>query len=194
MLRRWLRRGHTAGCRRRRSARLNKRGERVHMFDRRGILTLFATAALTVAMALPAMAATVLPASFAGKAIGTGSGSLTDDGKTLTIKGSGADIQDTDTDAFYFVSTPVSGDGNIAAHLMSATGGASDGGERVGLMIRGDLDPDSAHATIQLWKGKYVRLPIVCLVVGHLLTANPCNLAHACSFRLEHGEAEKAAE
>jgi len=99
-------------------------------------------------MALPAMAATVLPASFAGKAIGTGSGSLTDDGKTLTIKGAGADIQDADTDAFYFVSTPVSGDGNITAHLTGAKGGADDGGERVGLMIRGDLDTDSAHATI----------------------------------------------
>src|SRR6266851_4111991 len=155
MLRRWLRRGHTAGCRRRRSARLNKRGELVHMLDRRGIFTLFATAALAVAVALPAMAATVLPSSFAGKAMGTGSGSLTDDGKTLTIKGAGADIQDADTDAFYFVSMPVSGDGNITARLMSATGGADDGGERVGLMIRGDLDPDSAHATINESNNNY---------------------------------------
>ncbi len=125
------------------------------MLDRRGIFTLFATAALAVAVALPAMAATVLPSSFAGKAIGTGSGSLTDDGKTLTIKGAGADIQDADTDAFYFVSTPVSGDGNITAHLTGAKGGADDGGERVGLMIRGDLDTDSAHATINESNNNY---------------------------------------
>src|SRR5712692_6498881 len=131
-----------------------QRGERVHMFDRRGILTLFTTAALALAHALPAAAA-VLPASFAGKAIGTGAGSMTDDGKTLTIKGSGAAIQDTDTDGFYFVSTPVSGDGNITARLTGATGGASDGGERVGLMIRGDLDPDSAHATVNESNNNY---------------------------------------
>jgi len=127
------------------------------MLDRRGNLTLFATAALALAVALPAMAAstTILPSSFVPKAIGTGSGSVTDDGKTLTIKGAGADIQDADADAFYFVSAPVTGDGNITAHLTSATGGAPDGGERVGLMIRGDLDPDSAHATINESNNNY---------------------------------------
>ena len=125
------------------------------MFDRRGILTLFATAALALGVALPAMAATVLPTGFAGKGIGAGTGSIKDDGTTLTIQGSGADIQDTDTDAFYFVSTPVSGDGSLTARLTSAKDGASDGGERVGLMIRGDLDPDAAHATINESNNNY---------------------------------------
>jgi hypothetical protein len=41
---------------------------------------------------------------------------------------------------------PVTGDGNITARLTSATGGAPDGGEKVGTMIRGTLDVDSAHA------------------------------------------------
>ena len=125
------------------------------MFKRRGICALFVSTSLALVVALPAMAATVLPSSFAGKAMGTGSGSLTDDGKTLTIKGAGADIQDADTDAFYFVSMPVTGDGNITAHLTGATGGADDGGERVGLMIRGDLETDSAHATINESNNNY---------------------------------------
>jgi regulation of enolase protein 1 (concanavalin A-like superfamily) len=115
------------------------------MLEKRGFHTLFIAAALAFAMALPAAAA-VLPTDFAGKAIGDGGGSIKDEGNKLTIQGEGADIGDVDQDHFFFVSREVTGDGHITARLNSATGGAEDGGEKVGLMIRADLDPDSAHA------------------------------------------------
>jgi regulation of enolase protein 1 (concanavalin A-like superfamily) len=117
------------------------------MFEKRGLFTLFSTAALALALALPAAAA-VLPTGFAGTAIGDGSGSVKDDNTTLTIQGAGADFADFDLDSFYFVGAPMSGNGNITARLTGATGGAEDGGERVGLMIRADADPDSAHAAL----------------------------------------------
>jgi regulation of enolase protein 1 (concanavalin A-like superfamily) len=50
---------------------------------------------------------------------------------------------------------PLTGDGSLTARLTSAKGGADDGGERVGLMVRGDLDPDSAHATINESNNNY---------------------------------------
>jgi hypothetical protein len=100
---------------------------------------------MAVLTALPAMAATVLPSGFAGKGIGAATGSITDDGTTLTVKASGADIPDDTADSFYFVSMPVSGDGNITARLTSATNGAGPG-EKVGTMIRETTDVDSAHA------------------------------------------------
>src|SRR6266511_2447833 len=117
------------------------------MSERKGILTLFATAALALALAIPAVAA-VLPDGFAGKAIGSGGGSLKDDAGKLTIQGEGADIGDVDQDHLFFVSREVTGDGNLTARLNSASGGADDGGEKVGLMVRADLDPDSAHAMV----------------------------------------------
>jgi hypothetical protein len=116
------------------------------MFKKRDLFTLCVTTTLALGVALPALAATVLPAGFAGKGIGAGTGSITDDGTTLTIKGAGADIPDDTADSCYFVSMPVTGDGNITARLTSATGGAPDGGEKVGPMIRETLDADSAHA------------------------------------------------
>src|SRR5437660_11619850 len=137
------------GCRRGRSAGGRRGGETgIPMFKRRDLFALFVTAALALVVALPAMAATVLPASFAGKGIGAGTGSITDDGTTLTIQAKGADYQDADTDSFYFVSMPVTGDGTITARLTGAKGGADDGGERVGLMIRETTDPDSAFAAM----------------------------------------------
>jgi regulation of enolase protein 1 (concanavalin A-like superfamily) len=115
------------------------------MSERKGIFALFATTALTLALALPAAAA-VLPDGFAGKAIGAGGGSLKDEGGKLTIQGEGADIGDVDQDHMFFVSRELTGDGSLTARLNSATGGADDGGEKVGLMVRADSDPDSAHA------------------------------------------------
>jgi regulation of enolase protein 1 (concanavalin A-like superfamily) len=106
---------------------------------------LFVMAALALAVALPATAQ--LPDGFTGKAIGDGSGSVKADGGKLTIQGEGADIAD-DQDHFFFVSREVTGDGTMTARLNSVSGGAEDGGEKVGLMVRADSDPDSAHAMI----------------------------------------------
>jgi regulation of enolase protein 1 (concanavalin A-like superfamily) len=114
------------------------------MFRTKGLALLFITAALAVAAALPAAAQ--LPAGFAGKAIGSGGGSFKAEGGKLTIQGEGADIADTAEDHFFFVSGEVTGDGSMTARLNSVSGGADDGGEKVGLMVRADADPDSAHA------------------------------------------------
>src|SRR5687767_2104585 len=97
------------------------------MLERRGIFTLFATAALGLAVALPAVAAE-LPAN--GKAIGDGGGSVKVEGGKYTVQGEGTNIDD-DQDHFFFVSTPLPGDGSVTARLSSATGGVpSDGGAR----------------------------------------------------------------
>src|SRR2546428_1706649 len=140
--------GETVGCRCGRSTCERKKGERDHMVKRQGLFMLYVIAALALVVALPAMAATVLPSSFVGKGIGNGGGSITDDGTTLTIQAKGADYEDADTDSFYFVSMPVTGDGTITARLTGAKGGADDGGERVGLMIRETTDPGSAFAAM----------------------------------------------
>src|SRR5688572_6147439 len=102
------------------------------MLVKRGLHLFSITAILALAMALPAAAA-VLPAGFTGKAIGDGGGSIKDEGDKLTIQGEGADIGDVDQDHLFFVSQEVTGDGQITARLNSASGGADDGAEKVGL-------------------------------------------------------------
>jgi len=116
------------------------------MHEKRGIAALFVTAALALAIALPAVAQ--LPEGFTGKAVGAGSGSVEVKEGKFTIQGAGADLADTASDSFFFVSRQLSGDGNITARLNSATGGADSGDEKVGVMIREDFDADSAHATV----------------------------------------------
>jgi regulation of enolase protein 1 (concanavalin A-like superfamily) len=116
------------------------------MVERRGMFTLLVTLGLALVLALPAAAQ--LPAGFTSKAIGSGGGTVdVKDGK-FTIQGKGADLTDTAGDSFFFVSTEVTGDGNITARLTGVTGGADSGEEKVGAMIRETFDPDSAHATI----------------------------------------------
>src|SRR5207247_2658106 len=62
-----------------------------------------------------------------------------------TVTGSGADLWGTDSDHFQFASTPVDGDGNITARMLSTTGGhLDDGWEKNGVMIRADFDQDAA--------------------------------------------------
>lgn len=112
------------------------------MFERKSIGAFLISAALAL-VALPAMAAELPPN---GQAIGDGGGTVKVDAGKFTVTGEGADIGDVDQDHLFFVSTPMTGDGNITARLNNATGGAEDGGEKAGVMIRADLDPDSAYA------------------------------------------------
>lgn len=115
------------------------------MCERRGIATLFVVAVLALATALPAVAQ--LPEGFRSNAVGDGSGSVEFREGRFTIKGAGADL-DASSDSFFFVSRELTGDGNITARLVRVADGPESGDEKVGLMIRGDFDPDSAHATV----------------------------------------------
>ncbi len=120
------------------------------MFERRGLFTLFVAAPLALMLALPAAAQTVLPAGFTGNAVGDGSGTIKDEGGKLTIQGEGADLSGADLDSLFLVSRQVTGNGTVTARLLSATGGGGDGLERVGVMIRGDLDSDAAFAATHM--------------------------------------------
>jgi regulation of enolase protein 1 (concanavalin A-like superfamily) len=115
------------------------------MYQRRGIAALFVTAALALAIALPAAAQ--LPEGFTGKAIGGATGSVDVQEGRFTIKGTGGDL-DADSDSLFFVSRELAGNGNITARLNSVAGGPEEGNEKIGVMIRADLDANSAHATV----------------------------------------------
>jgi regulation of enolase protein 1 (concanavalin A-like superfamily) len=64
---------------------------------------------------------------------------------TFTVCGSGADIWGT-SDAFRFVSQPMSGDGQLTARVGSLTN--TDGWAKAGVMIRETLDPSSRFAMV----------------------------------------------
>jgi len=115
------------------------------MYNQRGIATLFVTLGLALAVAFPAAAQ--LPEGFTGKAVGGASGTVEVKEGKFTIKGSGADL-DLEADSFYFVSRELTGDGNITARLTRVADGPESGDEKVGVMIREDFDPGSAHATV----------------------------------------------
>jgi regulation of enolase protein 1 (concanavalin A-like superfamily) len=66
----------------------------------------------------------------------------------FAVQGAGTDLPESGADSFFFVSRQLSGDGNITARLTSATGGIDTGDEKVGVMIREDLDADSAYAAV----------------------------------------------
>jgi len=112
------------------------------------LAALAGTLAFTVSAPRPARAADVgLPANWKGTDIGDPgmAGSSKVDGDVWTVQGSGADLWGSDNDHFHFVYTPVQGDGSITARMLSTTGGhLDDGWEKTGVMIRADLDQDSA--------------------------------------------------
>jgi hypothetical protein len=73
-----------------------------------------------------------------------------------TVSGSGSDLWDTAHDDIQYAFTPVKGDGSITARLLSTSGAGdaanSGGWEKIGLMIRADLDDttDSALAQVEM--------------------------------------------
>ena len=90
--------------------------------------------------------APVLPAPWQQADIGAVSpnGSASVSSNIFTVKGSGADIWGT-ADAFHFVYQPLSGDGNIVAHVLSFTN--TNSWAKSGVMIRESLSPGSVFAT-----------------------------------------------
>ncbi len=79
----------------------------------------------------------------------TGSTSITSGVFTLT--GAGADIWGT-ADAFHFTYQRLTGDGEIVARV--ATVSATNAWHKVGVMIRNDLTPGSAHGLMLVSSGK----------------------------------------
>jgi regulation of enolase protein 1 (concanavalin A-like superfamily) len=65
-----------------------------------------------------------------------------------TILGSGSDLWGSDNDHFQFAYTPIKGDGSVSARLLSTSGGhLDDGWEKIGVMVRSDLD-DTADSSL----------------------------------------------
>jgi regulation of enolase protein 1 (concanavalin A-like superfamily) len=115
------------------------------MVEKKGIAALIATAVLALALALPAAAQ--LPEGFAGNGVGAGNGAVEVKEGKFTIQGAGVDITET-ADSFFFVSSAMTGNGSVTARLNSVSGGIDTGDEKVGVMIRETLDPDSPHVTV----------------------------------------------
>jgi len=73
-----------------------------------------------------------------------------------TVSGSGSDLWDTAHDDIQYAFTPVKGDGSITARLLSTSGAGdaanSGGWEKIGLMIRADMDDttDSALSQVEM--------------------------------------------
>jgi regulation of enolase protein 1 (concanavalin A-like superfamily)/DNA-directed RNA polymerase subunit RPC12/RpoP len=72
-------------------------------------------------------------------------GAISQEGETLTLAGSGADIW-SQRDACHFVSRAASGDVSLTAHVLQVQN--TDPWAKAGLMVRESLAPDSAHVMI----------------------------------------------
>jgi regulation of enolase protein 1 (concanavalin A-like superfamily) len=70
-------------------------------------------------------------------------GSSSETGGVFSVQGAGDDIWDT-ADAFHFVYRTLTGDGTIVARVSAVSG--SQAWTKVGVMMRGGLAPDAAHA------------------------------------------------
>jgi hypothetical protein len=78
------------------------------------------------------------------------SGSFTDGGATLTVRGSGEDIWAT-ADGFFFAHKPLRGDGQIVARIQSMD--STHTWAKAGLMIRESVAAGSRHAAVVMTPG-----------------------------------------
>ena len=104
-----------------------------------------ATAAPSTYIATFRPVAITLPPSWLSRDIGSVgvAGSSAYAGGTFTVRGGGGDVWGT-ADAFQYAYRPLTGNGTIVARVAAVNG--SDGWTKVGVMIRGSLDPGAAHA------------------------------------------------
>ena len=78
-------------------------------------------------------------------------GSTSGSGDSLTVSGAGDDVWDT-ADAFHYAYRSLTGDGTITAEVVSITG--SEPWTKVGVMMRGSVEDDAAHAFMLVSSGK----------------------------------------
>lgn len=93
-----------------------------------------------------------LPTRWTGADIGSPTlpGASCYDGSTFSLQGSGADIGGT-SDQFQFAYKTLTGDDEFIGHITSLTGG--NPGEKAGIMIRQNLNPDDPNAFVALSTG-----------------------------------------
>jgi hypothetical protein len=129
-----------------------------------GALVVAASAPRAVyAATIPSQPVAGAPAGWMHADIGVGAeGGLAGDTKydpatgQWTVSGSGSDLWDTAHDDIQYAFTQVKGDGSITARLLSTSGAGdatgSGGWEKIGLMIRADMDDttDSALAQVEM--------------------------------------------
>jgi hypothetical protein len=92
---------------------------------------------------------------FTGHAIGTGSGSFTAEGPTITATGRGADIWGT-ADAFFYVAMKQQRGLTVTAEVRSIS--PTDAWSKAGVMIREDLTPAARHVMAVVTPGKGVAM------------------------------------
>ena len=109
-------------------------------------------ASVVLVLSLAGGASAAIPPGWADQDIGTTGGSANEAGGTWTVSGDGADIWGT-TDAFHYAYVPLSGDGEIVAHVVS-NGTGTNTWAKGGVMIRETLTPDSKHMIMALTGGE----------------------------------------
>ena len=101
----------------------------------------------------PRPALAQLPGGWSAADIGAvgAAGQASGSGSSFTVEGAGADIWGT-ADAFHFTYQPLTGDGEIVARVAALS--ATHAWHKVGVMIRNDLTPGSAHGLMLVSYGK----------------------------------------
>jgi len=95
----------------------------------------------------------VSPSQWTGRAIGSGTGSATEDGVVFNLSGRGADIWGT-SDAFYYLHMPASGSFTLTARVRNITN--THAWAKAGVMIRESLAANARHAFALITPGKGV--------------------------------------
>ncbi len=113
---------------------------------------LFLLTSFVVVLALVGSASAALPEGWQSQDIGTTDGSADESGGMWIIRADGADIWGS-ADEFHYAYVPLSGDGEIVAHVIS-NGEGSNGWAKGGVMIRETLDQGSKHAIMAMTGGE----------------------------------------
>ncbi len=103
---------------------------------------------LVLVLSLVGIASAQLPPGWDNQDINTTGGSASESGGTWTIIGDGADIWDS-SDAFHYVFTQITGDGEIVARVVDNGTGTNDWAKG-GVMIRETLEPGSKFAAVYM--------------------------------------------